>query len=603
MIRSIFIALLFTTVLLAQDTLHQALLPVSDSLFLKVQMPLQDTMQWPGPKLRFAACTRPDAKAFVNGKSVKVYASGAFAGLQTYSYGTNLLRLSVKSANGDSLWHEFIINRPEPMKDSPHDTLVIESALMQPSEDLWLMSGDMLEVRFKGSPGWEAWFEIPGVESGIPMHELPRKEADGFAGIYSGRYLITPQDEVHDAQIIFHLKKSFWHKEWAYSRGKISILPKELPRIAELIGKRPFLNASLGTDRLGGEKIGFLQPGVRLIITGKCGSQYRVQLTQTLQGWLPEEFARLLPPGTPRSRADAGAVAVSGHPEFDLVTLNLNEKLPYSSEQSTDPNVLSVDVYGAASNTNWIGKNLSAKGIENVTCRQIASDHYRLLITLTHPHWGYDIDYAGKTMRIKIKRPPVFASRDSVFAGLTIAVDAGHGGDSHGAIGAAGSLEKDVTIAIARRLEQLLRSKGAAVLMTRTETEGPAMEDRIEKIVSSGANLLIAVHCNSCGDASDPIAIRGTSAYYKSLGFKPLADAVYAKMLDLHLPQFGEVGNFNFMLNSLTQMPNVLIETAFLSNPEEEMLLLDDNFRGQIAEHIAAGVEEYLRNNAVMKEH
>ena len=94
--------------------------------------------------------------------------------------------------------------------------------------------------------------------------------------------------------------------------------------------------------------------------------------------------------------------------------------------------------------------------------------------------------------------------------------------------------------------------------MTRTETEAPAMADRIEKIVNPAPIFLIAVHCNSCGDASDPIAIRGTSAYYKYIGFKPLDDAVYAKMLDLHLPQFGEIGNFNFMLNSLTQMPNVI---------------------------------------------
>ena len=319
--------LFFSTHLFAQNA-DTARVPAREVLFLNVQMPAQDTTQWFGPKLRFAACTCPDAKAFVNGKPLKVYPSGAFAGLQNYSFGTNILRLTVKSANGDSLWHEFVINRPEPMKDSPHDTLVIDSALMQPSEDLWLMAGDMLEVRFKGSPGWEAWFEIPDVESGIPMHELSPKEADGFAGVYCGRYLIMPQDEVHDARIVFHLKKSFWHKECAYSKGKISILPKELPRVAELTGKRPFLNASLGTDRLGGEKIGFLQPGVRVLITGKIGSQYRVQLTQTLQGWLPEEFAKLLPPGTPRPHAAAGAIATAGHSEFDLVTLNLGEKLP-----------------------------------------------------------------------------------------------------------------------------------------------------------------------------------------------------------------------------------------------------------------------------------
>jgi N-acetylmuramoyl-L-alanine amidase len=590
----------FTAYLSAQQA-DSVRVPVQDPLFLNVQMPEQDTTQWFGSKLRFAACTRPDAKAFVNGKAVKVYSSGAFAGLQNYSYGTNILNITVRSANGDSLHHRFVINRPEPMKDSPHDTLVIENALMHPSEDLWLGAGDVLEAQFKGSPGWEAWFDIPDVQSGIPMHELSRKEADGFAGVYCGRYIVKPQDEARDVRIVFHLKKSFWHKEKASSRAKISILPKEFPRVAELTGKRPFLNAGLGTDRLGGAKLGILQPGIKVVITGKTGSQYRVQLSQTLQGWLPEEFAKLLPVGTEPPHAEAGSIAVSGHRQDDLVTLSLGEKLPYTSEQLTAPNALAVNVYGAVSNTNWIGKNLSAKGIESVTCTQVASDQYRLLITLTHPHWGYDIDYSGTTLRIKVRRPPVPALRDSIFSGLTIAVDAGHGGESHGAIGAAGTLEKDMTIAIARQLEKILRAKGATVCMTRSENGGPSMAERIDKVVNSGADLLVAVHCNSCGDASDPIAIRGTSAYYKHIGFKPLADSVYAKMLELHLPQFGEVGNFNFLLNSLTQLPNVLVETAFLSNPEEEILLLNENFRKQIAEHIAAGMENYIRANTPSK--
>jgi N-acetylmuramoyl-L-alanine amidase len=111
----------------------------------------------------------------------------------------------------------------------------------------------------------------------------------------------------------------------------------------------------------------------------------------------------------------------------------------------------------------------------------------------------------------------------------------------------------------------------------------------------------VSIHCNSAGDASDPIALRGVSTYYRSLGFKPLADVMYDKMLALGLKPFGEVGGFNFTLNSLTQLPNVLVETAFLSNPEDEMLLLDDGFRKKVAEKIAKGLEDFVRAQAEMK--
>ena len=225
-----------------------------------------------------------------------------------------------------------------------------------------------------------------------------------------------------------------------------------------------------------------------------------------------------------------------------------------------------------------------------------------MIITLQHPHWGYDIDYVGKSLRIKIRRPPFVLSRDSVLAGLTIALDAGHGGEVKGAVGATGALEKDVTISMVRHLESILKSKGVKIVLTRRENEGPSMADRIDKIVHSGAQLLVSIHCNSAGEASDPLAICGVSTYYRPIGFKPLADIVYTKMLSLGLQQFGVVGSFNFMLNSLTQMPNVLVETAFLSNPEDEMLLLDDGFRTKVAEQVTIGLEEYVRNNSGVKE-
>jgi N-acetylmuramoyl-L-alanine amidase len=205
-------------------------------------------------------------------------------------------------------------------------------------------------------------------------------------------------------------------------------------------------------------------------------------------------------------------------------------------------------------------------------------------------------------LRTKIRRPPLILSRDSVLAGLTIALDAGHGGEVKGAVGATGALEKDATISIVRHLESILKSKGSKTVLTRGENEGPSMADRIDKITRSGAQLLVSIHCNSAGESSDPLAICGVSTYYRPIGFKPLADIVYTKMLSLGLQQFGVVGSFNFTLNSLTQMPNVLVETAFLSNPEDEILLLDDGFRKKVAEQVTTGLEEYVRMNGKITE-
>ena len=601
----IFILLLLSSTVLAQIKINSyqtlyARQPVTkiDSLVLKVQRPEQDTIQTPFSRYRIAACTRPDAKAFINGKQTKVYASGAFVDLLKINVDTNTFRFTVKSSAGDSLWKEFVIIRPRPMKNSPHDTLVIEQALMEPSEDMWLTTGDVLEVKFKGSPGWDASFDIPDVESGIPMHELSPSEGGGFAGMYAGRYIIKPADEAHDVQVRFHLKKSFWSSEKVLSKAKISILPKELPRVAEVIGKRPYLNAGLGEDRLGGSKLGFLQEGVRLVVNGKVGSQYRIRLTASMEAWLPEEFAKLLPLDTPLPRALAGAITATGGDSEDIVMLALPEKLPYTSEQSVNPNAIAIDIYGATSNTNWISLARSVRGIESITWKQIAADQYHMTIGLLHPHWGYDIDYTNGSLRIRIRRPPVITSPDSVFSGLTIAVDAGHGGENHGAIGATGVLEKDITISIVRSIESLLISKGARVMLTRTENDVPAMSERIDRILRSKACLLVCIHCNSAGDASDPLALRGVSTYYRPVGFKLLADIIYDKMLSLGLKQFGEVGSFNFTLNALTQLPNVLVETAFLSNPEDELLLLDDGFRKKLAEQVVKGLEEYVRTQA-----
>ncbi|HTP13514.1 MAG TPA: N-acetylmuramoyl-L-alanine amidase [Bacteroidota bacterium] len=575
--------------------------PKPDSLFLRVVVPEADTVRVPYTRYRIAASTLPSAHAYINDKETKVYASGAFVGLFPLSYGANVLRLCVRDSLGDSLSRQFVFIRTEPPKTSPRDTLTIDSVMMEPARDLWLGKDDFVEVRFKGSPGYQATFRIEDVESGIPMRELSPREAGGLEGIYVGKYKVRDNDFSRGHAIEFKLKKSFWSSEKASSRGKVWIIPDSLPRVGVVVGRRPFLNAGLGTDRLGGAKLGYIQPGVLVEIAGKEGSQYRIRLSESMEGWLPEEFAQLLPFDTPLPRSLTGSITVSGSGTTDVVTLALSRKLPYLSEQHADPNEIIVDVFGATSNTNWITQQLSAEVIKSVRWSQVAMDQYRLVIELSeNQQWGYDIGYDnGSTLRITVRRPPVISSPDSVLAGMIIALDAGHGGDNEGALGATGVLEKDVTLNIARHLQDSLRSRGATVVMTREGDFSVGQPERADKVLSSGARVLVSIHCNSTGETADPLLVQGTSTYYRHIGFRPLATIMYDHMVALGLQQFGVTGSFNFALNAPTQLPNVLVETAFLSNPEDEMLLLDDGFRKRIAGAVTDGLVEFVRKYAL----
>jgi N-acetylmuramoyl-L-alanine amidase len=65
-------------------------------------------------------------------------------------------------------------------------------------------------------------------------------------------------------------------------------------------------------------------------------------------------------------------------------------------------------------------------------------------------------------------------------------------------------------------------------------------------------------------------------------------------MLELGLKEYGNTGSFNFMLNSPIEYPNALVEALFLSNPEEEMKMLDPVFQQQVVGKIVAGVKDFL---------
>jgi N-acetylmuramoyl-L-alanine amidase len=351
----------------------------------------------------------------------------------------------------------------------------------------------------------------------------------------------------------------------------------------------PFLNYGLGEDRLGGAKMTFLDSNIVLKVTDSSKNNYKVQLSQFHSAWIEKDkVAKTLPIAEKQHLTDSWKVY--GDSLYDYVTISLDEKLPYRSEMKINPTRIVVDIFGAVSNTNWITQLSTAKGIKNAWYEQPEDDVMRVIIELKHAqNWGYSIYYSeNNKLTIRVKRQPRVLNLNH----LTIAVDAGHGGENTGATGVTSKIkEKDYTLLIAKELQKQLTKKKAKVVMTRTKDTTLSMFERIQFLQQQNPDLLISIHLNS----SSQDTTRGVSTYYRYIGFRPLSEAILKSMLQLGLHEFGNVGSFNFSLSGPTDYPNCLVEVAFLSNKKDEKKILDPRFRVEAAAKIVEGIEAFLK--------
>ncbi|MCB9207461.1 MAG: N-acetylmuramoyl-L-alanine amidase [Ignavibacteriales bacterium] len=553
--------------------------------YISIVVPEEEVTTTTYSRYRLAANTLPGSSVSINGENIKVYPSGAFVDLLKLDFGKNEFKIK-STKNGITVNKQFTITREDKsLKTTSTSELIIEDELMLPEDDLWLDAGDVLEVRVKGTPGCKAYFM-----DGIEMTELPASENNGVEGIYTGIFIVRDNTNYDNLPITFKLEQDGESVE-KKSKAKVSLIPNKLPRVAVTKGDRPYLNYGLGDDRLGGAKLSFMEAGIKLTINGMSGDQYRVKLTDNYEAWIPKDQVDLLPFGTypPKSLTDSWAAY--GGKKSDKIIIRMNEKLPYSTRQEVDPTRIIVDVYGATSNSNWITQHINTEGIKNLYYEQAEKDLFRIIIEPTRKQiWGYKIGYSGNSLEIEVKRQPENLS----FKNLSFVLDAGHGGSNNGSLGSTGLLEKDVTLDIVKRLETMLRGQGAKVTTTRSEDVYSKNSERLQNINSSNADILISIHANSIGYTSDPVKVSGTSTYYKHIAYRPLSVAIYQRMLELGLEQFGNVGNFNFALNSPTEILNVLVETAFMSNPNDEMKLMNAEFKDKICRQIIQGVQDFL---------
>ncbi len=224
---------------------------------------------------------------------------------------------------------------------------------------------------------------------------------------------------------------------------------------------------------------------------------------------------------------------------------------------------------------------------------------------------------------------------------ITIAIDAGHGGEDPGARGATGTYEKDITLSIARRFKALIDAEpNMRGVLTRDGDYFIPLHGRVVKARKLQADLFVSIHADAFvrpdarGSSVFALSERGaTSVMARMLAkrenesdliggvsldqkdpylAKTLLDlsqtATISDSLKLGKAVLGHLGEINalhkasveqagFAVLKSPDIPSILVETAFISNPEEEKRLNDDEYQEKMAKAILAGVKKYLASN------
>lgn len=199
-------------------------------------------------------------------------------------------------------------------------------------------------------------------------------------------------------------------------------------------------------------------------------------------------------------------------------------------------------------------------------------------------------------------------SADGTASLPTIIIDAGHGGEDGGAE-VDGVLEKDINLHIADKLADILRLTGYPVTEIRDadisvydddadtlrEKKVSDLKNRVETFNESGNNIVVSIHQNKF----DNSAYSGTQVFYSTnhADSAVLAEAIRQSVVSLlqkdNTRELKPAGNDIYILDN-AEVPAVIVECGFLSNPEERAKLLDENYQSEMAYSIAMGVLEYI---------
>jgi N-acetylmuramoyl-L-alanine amidase len=353
----------------------------------------------------------------------------------------------------------------------------------------------------------------------------------------------------------------------------------------------------------------------------------------------------------PARAVEVRAVRLWASPEGTQVVIELSGSAKHTLMMLKNPDRVVLDVAGARLSTG--ARRPPASGVvKEVRMARRPGGELRVVLDLTRPiraksflatpndRYGYRlvVDLGGAAAAVAADAPIKAEHARPEARDLVIAIDAGHGGEDPGAIGMHGTREKDVTLAIARALQRSVNAEpGMRAVLTRDGDYFVPLRDRMRRARAQQADLFVSIHADSIRDR----AVDGSSVYILSqrgatneaarwlaerenaadliggVSLEDKGDLLASVLLDLSqtaslsasetaaehvLHQLNLVGEVRkplvqqagFMVLKSPDIPSMLVETAYISNPAEEQRLRGVAHQAKLAAAIHQGLREYF---------
>ncbi len=348
------------------------------------------------------------------------------------------------------------------------------------------------------------------------------------------------------------------------------------------------------------------------------------------------------------SKVSVDGLRVWSGPDHTRAVFDLSGQVDYQLFQLDNPPRVVLDVNDADLKTRLkVNNNADIRGIRHgkkgkSTLRLVfdLNRNKRAKSFLLPPNEKYGhrlvVDFSDPKAKQKIKKSAKASA--SKQRDIIIAVDAGHGGEDPGASGARGSKEKHITLAIARQLAKAINAEvGMKAVLIRDGDYYVGLRQRFEKARAHQADLFVSIHADAFYDPK----VHGMSVYVLSQkgatseaakwlarsenkadligGVKldgkdtllarvlldlsqnaameasqKVANEVLSSLSKIEKPHKKHVEKANFAVLKSPDVPSILVETAFISNPQEEKRLKSHSFRQQVAKAILNGIKTYF---------
>lgn len=359
----------------------------------------------------------------------------------------------------------------------------------------------------------------------------------------------------------------------------------------------------------------------------------------------------LLTTSLPALAAEVGKLRVWADPDKTRAVIDLSEPAQYQLFTLQNPHRVVIDMQSTQLKPGFDASSISSGLIQSIRHGAPEGETLRIVLDLTEnakmksfilaPTGEYGhrlvVDlYGGAGQKpASVKRA---SDVQKVNRNVVVAIDAGHGGEDPGASGPSRVQEKNVVLAIARELKKQIDAEpGMQAMLVRDGDYYVAHRDRYEKARAARADLFVSIHADAFRDARVTgssvfvLSRRGASSEYARLiadsenrsdlvggvRLEDRDDVLASVLLDLSQSATMEASNqvaesilgslkrttkthknmvdrANFLVLKSPDVPSVLVETAFISNPSEEKKLTQREFQQDMGRAIAAGVRNYF---------